>query len=290
MTGKGEISALITLLDDPDESIFKHVEGKLISFGSEVIPELESAWEHTFDAIHQKRIENLIHRIQFENVGEKLKNWQKNSEHDLLEGLLIVAKYQYPDLNDLKVKTQIERIKQDIWLEMRNDLTAQEKVKIINHILFDVHGFSGNTSNYHAPQNSFINIVLESKKGNPISLSCLYQIIAEELKIPIYGINLPEHFVLGYVDEHAVFSSSENTNGANILFYINAFSKGTPFGVKEIDHFLRQLKLDPIPSYYEPCSNSDIIRRFLRNLSNSFEKLGDIDKKEEMERLLETLN
>jgi regulator of sirC expression with transglutaminase-like and TPR domain len=101
------------------------------------------------------------------------------------------------------LRKQVQQIKHDVWLEINDELTAMEKVKIINHILFDVHQFSGNIANYHAPQNSFINSVLETKKGNPVSLGILYMIIAQELQIPIYGVNLPEHFIVAYVDEYA---------------------------------------------------------------------------------------
>jgi regulator of sirC expression with transglutaminase-like and TPR domain len=60
------------------------------------------------------------------------------------------------------------------------------------------------TQNYHAPQNSFINIALETKKANPLMLSILYMEVARSAEIPIYGINLPEHFILCYKDEQSM--------------------------------------------------------------------------------------
>lgn len=60
-----EISALIRLLEDPDETVFYHVKDKILSFGNEVIPLLESAWETSFEPLMQKRIENIIHQLQF---------------------------------------------------------------------------------------------------------------------------------------------------------------------------------------------------------------------------------
>ena len=72
---KQEISALISLLDDPDERIFEEVRSKLLSMGQEIIPTLENAWENSFDAVIQNRIENIIHKIQFEKILGELKNW-----------------------------------------------------------------------------------------------------------------------------------------------------------------------------------------------------------------------
>mgnify|MGYP006209865135 FL=1 len=55
---------MISLLDDPDQDIFKQVSKELISLGNEVVPMLEEAWETSFDPVMQERIENIIHKIQ----------------------------------------------------------------------------------------------------------------------------------------------------------------------------------------------------------------------------------
>jgi regulator of sirC expression with transglutaminase-like and TPR domain len=284
-----ELHALITLLDDPDEEIYNHIRERLLSLGQEVIPMLEDAWEQSFDTLIQTRIENIIQKIQFSKVTDGLTHWARTNSSDLLAGTLLVARYQYPDLDEQKLRKHIEQIKQDVWLELNDNLTALEKVRVINHIIFDVHNFSGNTTNYHAPQNSYINNVLESKKGNPLSLSILYAIVAQDLDIPIYGVNLPEHFVLAYRDEHNILpdAGSEATN--DVLFYINPFSKGSVFSRKEIDAFLKQLKVNSQEYFYEPCSNVDIVQRLIRNLINSYEKLGYPHKVDELRDLLKAL-
>ncbi len=287
---KKEIFALISLLDDPDESVFKQVSMKFLSLGQNVIPVLEDAWEHSFDTLIQNRIENIIHQIQFDIIKDELRNWAEPDNQDLLEGALLIARYQYPDIDIAKIHKQIAQVKQDVWLELNEYLTALEKIKIINHILFDVHNFSGNTTNYHAPQNSYINNVLESKKGNPLLLSIIYTIVAQSLEIPIYGVNLPEHFILCYVNVEVMgMPTTDGNQGSNVLFYINPFSKGAVFGQKEVDAFLMQLKLPPLAMYYEPCSNLEIIKRLLRNLIASYEKLGYPDKSEELKGLLGSL-
>ena len=282
-----ELNALIMLLEDPDDQVFEQIRNKLLSLGQEVIPELEHVWETTFNNILQTRNEDIIQTIQFNDVREALADWAHTGGDDLLHGTLLVARYQYPDLDEESVRRQIDLIRKDIWLELNPNLTAYEKVRVINHILFDVHNFSGNTSNYHAPQNSYINNVLEAKKGNPLLLSILYSILAQGLNIPIFGVNLPEHFILAYRDEMA--EMMEPGEEEPILFYINPFSRGAVFSRREIDDFLKQLKLDPIRSFYETCSNVDIIRRQIRNLIIAYEKLGYPNKVEDLKRLLEAL-
>lgn len=283
-----EVESLIKLLDDPDIEISRHVEDKLLSFGNEVIGYLENAWSHSLDAILQERIENLVHKIQFSNVKRDLELWYISGSYDLLQGMLIINKYQYPDIDEQKIINQIEDIKRDIWMQLIYEMTAVEKVKLINHVLYDTHGFTGNTSNHQDPQNSYLSQVLESRKGNQILLAVIYSIIAQKLDIPIYGVNLPQHFVLAYVNEEQseLNSNSENGFENRILFYINAFNKGFLFGRKDVDGFLKQLNLKPQNHFYEPCSNVEIIQRVLRNLISAYEKLSAVEKVAELQEML----
>lgn len=260
-----------------------------MSLGPPVIPHLESAWENAYDIILQKRIEQLIHDIQFEILQKQFANWKLAESDDLLKGLLLVARYQYPDLSEEKIRKQLKQITQDVWLELNEDLTAVEKINALNHILFEVHNFSGSSiTTYYSPQNSFFNCLLETKKGNPVMLSCLYLLVAHELKIPVYGVNLPEHFICAYMDEskNLVNLSDENSTRENILFYINPFRKGIIFHHNDIDDFIKQLKLEPNAAFYSPCSNIDIIIRVIRNLIFSYEKLGHTEKVNELTYLL----
>lgn len=281
MTNDKEIDALIRLLDDRDEEVYRHVEEKLLSYGNDVIDYLENAWEKSFDALLQERIENLVHKIQFYNVKRELELWYMGGAFDLLQGLITINKYQYPDLDEQKIINEIEMIKRDIWLQLIYDMSAVEKVKLINHVLYTNYRFSGNTTNHQDPQNSYIGQVLESKKGNQILLASIYSIIAQKLDIPIYGVNLPQHFILAYLDEER-----ESVINNDVLFYINAFNKGFIFGKHDVDTFLKQLKIDPDARFYEPCSNTDIIKRVLRNLISAYEKAGSIEKAAEIEELL----
>lgn len=245
---------------------------------------LESAWEQSLDSLLQERIENIVHKIQFSSVKEDLNLWYQSGAFDLLQGALVINRYQYPDLDEQKIILQIEEIKREIWMGLQYEMSSIEKIKLINHIFYNVYGFSGNTKNHHDPQNSYINQVLESKKGNQISLAIIYCTIAQKLDIPVYGVNLPQHFILGYIDE-----SKREEHEFGVLFYINAFNKGAIFGKHDVDQFLRQLNLDPLPGFYAPCSNVEIIRRIIRNLISAYENLGSKEKVEELKELQDIL-
>ena len=288
MTTDSELNALVKLLDDPDREVYTQVKSRILELGTEAIPSLESAWESlSMDIEVQEKIEDLIHQINFNTTSKELSNWINSDNHNLLEGAIIVAKYQYPDLDEAKIKSTLAQIKQDIWIELNENLTALETTQVINRILFDVHGFSGNKKDFHAPQNSYINNVLDTKKGNPLTLSVIYAYLAQELDLPIKGVNLPSHFVLGYEDEFntmKLVNPEEECYG--VIFYINPFSRGSIFNKNEITAFLKQIELEVNKEYYSTCTNLNMVKRSITNLIYSYEKLGYPDKVEELKKLI----
>lgn len=268
-----EIKALITLLDDEDKQISLHVEEKLLSLGSVAIPFLETEWETNLNPAVQNRIEDMIHKLQYELLRDRLKQWYSEGGKDLLTGLWLVATYQYPDLEITKLRQELEQIHYEAWLDFREDQNPLERIKTLNNALFNKLKFSANTKNFHSPANSMINLVLESRRGNPITLSSIYILVAQKLKLNIVGVNLPNLFIVLYEDP------------AN-KFYINPFNKGLIFSKTDIENYIKELHLPPQPSFFEGCNNVEIIRRSLRNLVNSFEKLGEHAKAEEVKLLL----
>ena len=280
MGKNSEIKALLQLLDDPDNVVFEEVAEQIRLKGENVIPDLEKVWETSLNEILQERIENLIQEIQFTSTQKQLINWKENNSDNLLTGAYLIAKYQYPDLKLSSIIELFNKIKQDAWLEMNDNLTALEKIKVLNHIFYKVYKFSGNSTNFYAPQNSYINHVLELKKGNPISLGIIYISIANELGIPIYGVSIPRNFILAYAD----------TYKEDILFYINPYNQGTVLGKREIDYFLKQQKIEQQESYYTPCSNIEIISKLILNLIYSYEKLGYPEKVNSIKKLHNILN
>jgi regulator of sirC expression with transglutaminase-like and TPR domain len=270
--------ALVSLLSDDDIEILNHVEEQIILLGDKIIPYLEKEWESNFNPIVQKRIEDLIHAVQFSQLKQKLKAWKESGYQDLLEGMWLVATYQYPDLELEKIKTQVEQLYFEAWVEMQmHDEDPYNQVKLLNIAFFDKLKFSSNTKNFHALSNSMINVVLDTRKGNPISLCVLYMLIAQKLKMPIYGVNLPNLFILTFKnDTHQ--------------FYINTFNRGLIFTRADIDNYISHLKLSHNDMFYEPCNNLSIIRRVLRNMIVSFEKTGYQDKINEVKQLLDSIS
>ncbi|PWJ54519.1 transglutaminase superfamily protein [Dyadobacter jejuensis] len=270
---KNEIKALISLLDDEDHEVSQHVEGRILSLGGSIIPLLETEWENSFNPTVQHRIEELIHELQQSILMDRLQTWRNSGGQDLMEGMWIVATYLYPDLTLEELNVSVEQLYYDIWTQFQDEMNPVDQIKRINGVFFGDLNFSANTKNFHSPSNSMINIVLETKKGNPITLCVIYLLIAHKLKLPIYGVNLPNLFVLTYKKDQ-------------VQFYINVFSRGIIFSKTDIDHYIAQLNIKPKDIFYQPCTNLEIIQRVLRNLLLSYEKTGDHEKKKELENIL----
>jgi len=154
--------------------------------------------------------------------------------------------------------------------------------------VYEVHGFKGNKSDINSPQSCFLNNVLETKKGNPLSLSLLYAIIAQDLDLPVLGVDLPEYFILAYEDKESLLPNHLKGD-TNVLFYINSYSNGSIFGQKEIDLFLKQLKINPEKKYYNPCSNLQTIKRLVKSLGKNYSKLGLENKSKDMEQMYQVM-
>lgn len=269
-----ELHALVSLLDDTDKEVKSHVKDKIISLGTDVIPFLEDRWENSFNPDLQKEIEELVHELQFSLLKEKLIAWRDSEEQDLLTGLWLINTYQYPELEFDKLNAEMHQIYFEVWTAFNNELPPYDKIRIINSVLFGSLRFSANTKNFHSPGNSMMSNVIETRRGNPISLCSIYLLVASKLGLPVYGVNLPNLFVLTYKSE-------------DITFYINAFNKGLIFTKQDITNYLEHLKIQPQPEFFEPCKNIEIIKRTLRNLYVAFEKIGDLEKAEEIRELLD---
>ncbi len=270
---ENELKALVSLIDDDDLEVSSHVENKLISMGSDVIPLLEEVWEKSFNSEGQRRIEDIIHTLQFDQLKKRFAQWKEQGSKDILEGMWLLSTYQYPDLELKSLQKQIDQMYYEVWSQFRNNLNAIDQIKILNDVFFERFKFRANTKNFHSPANSMINMVIESKRGNPITMCVLYMLIARKLKMPISGVNMPNLFILTYKQNE-------------LQFYINVFNKGMIFSKEDVENYLNHLKIPHDEKFFQPCDNLDIVKRGMRNLIISFEKLGEHEKSDEVKSLL----
>ena len=287
--GSNELDHLIKLLDDEDESVYSNVRDRFISHGKDTSDYLENFLSNKLieeNNLIRKRASEIITAINFENIESEMTQLINSGNKYILEdAMLIIASYGYPLIDKSDYKSKLDKISSDIKeilseKEIKNsEMPPQEILKTINNFLFREKGFTGNSDNYYDPDNSFINKVIDDRKGIPVTLSILYMLIARRLDLPVYGINLPGHFILKH-----------NNGNAEEEYFIDPFNKGVLISVKEASQFIKNSGMSKdefidIP-YLKPSTDKEILLRVLRNLSEAFKKENEFLKSEQIEKLM----
>src|SRR3954469_23876806 len=264
-----EISALFTLIDDPDEEVFSKVSERIVHYGRSIIPNLENLWENTTRNDVQERIEMLIHRLHYTDLFNDLTEWKDSAYNDLLFGALLVSKFQYPELQTTPVLQEIEKIRRNVWLELNSFLTPLEQANVITSIIYNYYNLKGAEITYTNPDDFFLHKVLQTKKGNTLSNGVLYLVLAALLDIPVRAINLPKHFVLAYFKKDYDAAVHKGNPQHYIQFYVDA-TTGQPFSHKDIELYFKRISVPLAPFYFRPLSNKRIIQMLIEELAKCF--------------------
>ncbi len=283
-----EIIALLHLIDDPDEDVYSTVSEKIMSFGKDIIPNLENLWENIENENTQERIEFLIHRVHFRDLTNDFTAWRDN-DGELLDGALLVAKYNYPDLQPEIVKQEIEKLRRNTWLELNNYLTPLETINVINSIFFNYYKQKGVEISYENPDQFLINKTLESRKGNAIGNGIIYLILCQMLDIPVKAVNIPRQFLLGYYDDQYDLLNPSGHSSEKIKFFVDALT-GQMYSHKDIENYFKRLSVPPVSSYFRSLNNKKIIQFLLEELSKCFDNDRNHYKMEELLSLANILD
>jgi regulator of sirC expression with transglutaminase-like and TPR domain len=284
-----EVKALIALLDDTDREVFDHVSEKLLEMGPAVIDILEDAYTTIPDTIVQERIENIIHHIQFSQVKEDLAQWAANDPDDLLKGLLIMNRYQYPLMDEEEVMRILQQIRKDAWLALNYYQSPLKQIDAINQVLFGQFGIKSVSQTEIAPRCSYLGSLITSKKGNPFSIGLLYLALCQQLDLPVFGVCLRAHFIL--VRTHDALTAFDDLPVLKdqVLFYINPYNKGLTFGEREIRNYLKKAEMEVDDKYFLPASNLEVMAEFIEFLIEQYRQEGSDWKTKDLAELIELI-
>jgi Transglutaminase-like superfamily len=276
-----EISALFTLIDDPDEEVYSTVSNKIIDYGKSIIPNLEHLWETSPNIALQERIELLIHRLHFTDLTVEFNEWINQDNQDLLTGALLVGKFQYPEMNIAGVLHEIEKLRRNIWLELNSYLTPLEQANVISSILFKYFHLKGVEMAYTNPDDYFLNKVVECKRGNALSLGILYQIMCSMLDINARIINIPRQTVIAFF--HSDFEPGDFSTSPRemIHFYVDGCT-GNAYSDKEIEMYFKKIAVPPTTSFFKPKSNKRVLKHLLEETSKCFNTVDSQHKQIEL--------
>ena len=210
---------------------------------------------------------------------------REDARIELARACLQIAEDAYPGLDVDGYVGEIERLARRLRARLAPDAIAEDRVIALNEFLYDDLGFSGNADDYYDPRNSYLNEVLDRRKGIPITLSVLYMEIGRRIELPFEGVSFPGHFMVRLP-----------MRGGTLV--LDPFAGGIPQSESELRERLKRViprvagantggvpVADlPLDQFLEPASNRQILARLLRNLK------GVYREKDKPERLLAVLN
>lgn len=280
MNENKEINALLHLIDDPDVEVYDTVSNRIVSYGRDIIPNLEHLWENTADTATQERIELLIHRVHLQDLRKDLVTWNNQPQPDLLTGLLLCSRYQYPEKDWTNQLTELQKVRRSIWLELNPFLTALEQINVLGNILFNYHHFKGTEVNYSKPEEFLLPNLIETKKGNAISNGLLLLVLANMLDLNLQLIAIPRQVILAYCNYlPAPFELCFPPE--HIQFYVDGAS-GQIYSYEDVETYFKRIGVTPKDAFFKPLHNRQIIQTLLRELAKCFSAPEQLYKRDEL--------
>ncbi|HOX57588.1 MAG TPA: transglutaminase-like domain-containing protein [Verrucomicrobiota bacterium] len=253
--------ALLNLLADEDPAVYRTIREKLLSCGPPAAEWLRPLTTSNDPALRRRARQIVLHFDRQAADDHFLAFCLRHGEEfDLEQGAWLFAQTQYPLINVEAYQAVLDGYADD--LRCRYDAGAEPRqiLATINGYLFGQLGFIGNEENYYDPDNSYLNRVLDSRMGNPISLSLLYILLARRLRLPIAGIGLPGYFLCRF-----------QSTAAEV--FVDPFNRGKLLTKADCIKYLTNANCSRRDEYLTPVTARRFLLRICTNLHQVYQRL-----------------
>ena len=247
-------TALIVLLADEDPAVYQTVRAKLLSYGHGVREWLKPHLLSN-DPVTRRRVVEIIDFLARQDSDNEFLTFclRQAGDFDLEDAIWLLAKTQYPGINSDAYRALLDSYASTLRERLEPKLEAQQVLATINQLLYEELGFSGNEKNYYEAENSYLNLVLDRRTGNPISLCMVYLLLGRRLRLPMTGIGLPGHFVCRY-------------QTSTVEYYVDAFNRGKLLTKANCIEYLVQSHHGFEESHLAPVTSRRMLLRICANL------------------------
>jgi regulator of sirC expression with transglutaminase-like and TPR domain len=269
--------ALVSLLADDDAKVYRTVRETILSYGPS-----SSKWmlEHTLssDPILRRRASEIVDHFARQDADNQFLAFCLNQgeDFDLERGVLLLCRTQYPQINLDAYSALLD----DYGGELRERLdlngAVDQTIRIINDYLFRELKFTGDEQNFYDPENSYFNRVVDRKKGNAISLSVLYLLLARRLRLPVACIGLPGHFLCRFQSSRAEL-------------YIDPFHGGRLLVKADCIKLVMTLQHRFDDSFLAPVTARRILQRICHTLHQIYTQQKSAHQAERLQRYMVAL-
>jgi regulator of sirC expression with transglutaminase-like and TPR domain len=191
-----------------------------------------------------------------------------DSELNLMHAALLIAADEYPDLDVPYYLARLDAWATNVAKRVSSEASVAQRLRELNRFLFEELGFSGDANDFYDPRNSYMNEVLERRRGIPITLSVLYMELGHRLGLNLAGVSFPGHFLvkIPYGGGEAV---------------IDPYHRGISLSAEDLMRRLRNLlevDIDSPAQFLSAASNKHILVRMLLNLKGIYQQQGQDEK------------
>ena len=198
---------------------------------------------------------------------------QSDADFALFEAAVSLAQDEYPDLDIQSVLDDVDQLLSRVRRRLPADAGPLQKLRVLNQFFFKDLGFGGNVNNYYDPENSYLNALLRTRRGIPISLGVLWTELAQGLVLSVRGVGFPGHFL---VKVHLPM-------GQAVLDPMTGHSLSREELAERLDPYRRRNGLVdefdvPLGLYLQTAPPREIIGRMLRNLKEIYRTQEDWER------------
>lgn len=259
-----DVSALIHLLGDEDHWVKDQARAALREAGPRAQPLLESASISNTEREIRNEAHLLLEDIHVDVVEREWVGLQVVDEGEALEGgaflleRIIDSRCQ---AGQRKALDELEEIASRAREALPSVDNIESRVAALSTFLSRGCSFQGNVEDYYDPANSFLSRVILRRTGIPISLALIYLAIARRIGIPLVGVGMPMHFLVGF-------------RAGSTFRYLDPFYGGRSVSRNDCLALLERAGFEPADDYLQPAPVVSILERMARNLISIYEDGG----------------
>ena len=188
---------------------------------------------------------------------------QSDTHFPLLEAAISLAQDEFPELDVEQVLGDVDQLLARLKRRLPADASALQKLRLLGQFFYRDMGFGGNVNDYYDPDNSYINSMLKSRRGIPISLAVIWLELANGVGLNARGIAFPGHFMV----------KVNLPKGQVVMDPFNGQSLGREELSERLEPFAKKRSIDdsvdaPLGLYLQSAPPREIISRMLRNLKD----------------------
>ncbi len=273
---ESQLKALCTLLEEDQPGVAEALDRQIASMApgdqERLLDRLArgegrgGALPPALEDYHRERLERAFSKWAVSASGAS----------GLEEGLFQLASFGYP-LEDLGRSTaKLDQMAGEIGYRLEG---VKEPAEIVRHTAYYLHeelGFRGDRENYYDPENCYLNRVLDTRRGMPITLSAVYLLIGRRLGLPFRGVGMPGHFIVKYEIPDAPI-------------YLDPFEGGKIVSIQECGDIVRGMGYHFDLRFLRETPDVRIVERMLNNLIGIYHREGDEERSRRLVRYREII-